>query len=258
MSSILPGGTMTIRTKIPMTISGATAPRKVIVIGEGEGLRDSESGRVLEMIPVRTGGGRQALHHITVGIFRTPTTIKKGKPDKRVVLSAGNLMTNGTEVTFLVLECSDNVDNTELVATLETEENLRWLQVCNDAVLRRKENNARRLFLDAARVMENGLAEFWGPSSLNLETNPNLLNVARESAENTIIFDKTFTNKMFETYSAQTVKIIITVDTDTLLVIVMTTMRAWKESMLGISEWKVITTVGDCCVSWPEINKFRK
>ena len=108
-----------------MTISGVTAPRKVIVIGEGEGLRDSESGRVLEV------------------------------------------------------SC---------------------------------------------------LAEFLGPSSLNNESNPNLLNVTREISENTTIFDKTLTNKMFETYSAQTVKIIVTVDADTMLVVVITTMRTWKES----------------------------
>ena len=135
---------------------------------------------------------------------------------------------------------------------------MKWLQVCNDAILRRKENTPRRLFNDIARVMENSLAEFLGPSSLNLESNPNLLNVAREISENTTIFDKTLTNKMFETYSAHTVKIIVTVDADTMLVLVMTTMRAWKESILGVAEWKLITMVGECSISWPELNIFRK
>ena len=138
------------------------------MIGEGDGLRDSESGRVLEFRTVRTEGGRQALHHVTVGVFRTPSTLKKGKMEKKLILSAGNLMTNGSEVTFLMMECSDNVDNVELMTTIEVEENLKWLQVCNDALLRRKENTPRRLFNDITRVMENSLAEFLGPSSLNL------------------------------------------------------------------------------------------
>ena len=37
-----------------------------------------------------------------------------------------------------------------------------------------------------------------------------------------------------------------------------TTMRAWKESILGVAEWKLITMVGECSISWPELNIFRK
>ena len=53
-------------------------------------------------------------------------------------------------------------------------------------------------------------------------------------------------------------KIIITVDADTMLVLVMTTMRAWKDSILGVAEWILITMVGECSISWPELNIFRK
>ena len=97
---------------------------------------------------------------------------------------------------------------------MKIEEVLRCVTICDDALLRRPDNITRRLF--------------FGPSSLDLNLNPNVLNVAKEVAENTKLCGDALVNKLFDTYSVQTIRILSLVEEDSKLVLVMMTMRAWR------------------------------
>ena len=63
---------------------------------------------------------------------------------------------------------------------------------------------------------------------------------------------------LFETYSRQTIKVITKIDDDTKIVVMMTTMTAWKFNKFGIAEWKVIFSAEGYEASWPELRKLRK
>ena len=63
---------------------------------------------------------------------------------------------------------------------------------------------------------------------------------------------------MFETYSYQTIKIISMIDEDTKLIIIMTTMTAWKYQLFGVAEWKEIGNFENYNAYWPELLKFCK
>ena len=82
--------------------------------------------------------------------------------------------------------------------------------------------------------------------------------LSREIVENTNIFTNQLTGMLFETYSNQTIKVITKIDDDTKLVVMMTTMTAWKFNKFGIAEWKVIFSAEGYEASWPELRKFRK
>ena len=95
-------------------------------------------------------------------------------------------------------------------------------------------------------------------SDPELNLHPNVLNVAREVAENTSIITREVVNKLFSTYSARTMRIISRVDWDTEMVLVVCTMMAWKDRALGICNWPPIVIVDNYHCAWPEMNIYRK
>ena len=106
--------------------------------------------------------------------------------------------------------------------------------------------------------LEEVVAKFYSPSCPNIDIHPMKMNVARELVENTNIFGNQMTSMLFETYSRQTIKVITKIDDDTKIVVMMTTMTAWKFNKFGIAEWKVIFSAEGYEASWPELRKFRK
>ena len=128
-------------------------------------------------------------------------------PAKMTIL-AGSCNPYGTNVEFLVVECSKNQGKQEVLEMLEIEEVKLWVFMLDNALLRRKDNTTRKLIHDLAKVMENCLAEFYGPATLNLNLHLNVLNVAREVAENSNIIMRDVVHKLFSNYSALTMRII--------------------------------------------------
>ena len=254
--SILPGGGMKFNTRVPVSISNADKPKKIAVTDDGEVFRDEDTGEVVDMVNIRTGGGRQAFHHVSVGLVWKVANTKRR--DAKMTILAGSCNPYGTNVEFLVVECSKNLGKQEVLEMLEIEEVKLWVFMLDDALLRSKDNTTRKLIHDLAKVMENCLAEFYGPATLNLNLHPNVLNVAREVAENTSIITREVVNKLFSTYSARTMRIISRVDCDTEMVLVVCTMMAWKDRVLGICNWPQIVMVDNYHCAWPEMQIYRK
>ena len=148
----------------------------------------------VDMVNIRTGGGRQAFHHVSVGLVWKVTNSKRR--DAKMTIFAS--FPCGTNVEFLMAECSKNLDKKEVLEMLEIEAKKLWIFMLDDALLRRKGNTTRKLIHDLAKVMENCLAEFYGPATLNLNLHPNVLNVIREVAENTSIITREVVNKLLQ------------------------------------------------------------
>ena len=148
----------------------------------------------VDMVNIRTGGGRQAFHHVSVGLVWKVTNSKRR--DAKMTIFAS--FPCGTNVEFLMAECSKNLDKKEVLEMLEIEAKKLWIFMLDDALFRRKGNTTRKLIHDLAKVMENCLAEFYGPATLNLNLHPNVLNVTREVAENTSIITREVVNKLLQ------------------------------------------------------------
>ena len=169
---------MNMRLKYPVMVSAMTRPEKIEIMGEGDQLKVKESGQYLEMIPIRVSNGRQCHYHTNVAAYWTLKPTKKS--DWRMILTPGACTSMGSKISLLMVEISMEITREEVVEVLNKEEVVEWIQLCENAILRRESNSTRRFLRDLTRTAENTIAEVYGPSSLNIDNNPMKVNVARE------------------------------------------------------------------------------
>ena len=100
-SSILPGG-MKFGTRIPVSISNADTPKRIAPTDDGEVFRDEDTGEVVDMVNIRTRGGRQAFHHVSLGLVWKVTNSKRR--NAKMTIFAGSCNPYGTNVEFLVVK----------------------------------------------------------------------------------------------------------------------------------------------------------
>ena len=245
-----------IRSKIPVMISPKIEPDRVLVIGEGDLLKLEDQDQFLDMIPIKIPNGRQRQHHVTVAAYWTQST--SAKKEAMMTLIPGECAVKETRITFLMVEIENEIERKEALEILNLKDVINWILVCEDRLLRAETNTARRLFRSLSDLAENALAEFYGPTSLDMDTSPMKVLAARELVENTNIFGNQLTSMLFETFTTQTVKVITKVDEDTALAVLVTTMTAWKFQKFGIAQWKEVKKVDNYQASWPELMKARK
>ena len=254
--SVLPGGGMMIRTKIPVMISPRSEPESVQIIGDGDLLKLTDQDQFLDMIQIKRPNGRQCQLHTTVAAYWTQES--SAKEEAMMKLIPGECNSMGSRITFLMVEIGSKIEKKEALEVLNLKDVVNWILVCEDRLLQAETNTARRLFKSLSSLAENAIAEFYGPTSLDMNTSPMKVLVARELVENTNIFGNQLTSMLFETFTSQTVKVITKVDEDTALAVLVTTMTAWKFQKFGIAKWKEVTKVNDYQASWPELMKTRK
>ena len=254
--SILPGGGMMIRSETPVMISPKSEPEKIQVIGGGDLLKLENQDQFLDMITIKTPNGRQCQQFTTIAAYWSPGD--NTKKEAKMTLTPGECDTMGTKITFLMVEIDEEVTKKKAEEVLNLKDVVIWILVCEDRIIRTESNTARRLFKSLSNLAENALAEFYGPTSLDMDLNPMKVLAARELVENTNIFGNQLTSMLFENYTTQTVKVITKVDEDTTLAVLVTTMTAWKFQKFGIAKWNEVAKVENYQISWPELLKPRK
>ena len=207
------------------------------------------------MIP---SGGRQCSLFLTVVVeWNTQTPKKKTRPVDKVIVFPAEIRTGDSKIKVLLLEVMVGVNRTDVVDTLNSEEVKKWLFMCDDVMLR-ADSGPRRMMRSWSRVIEDLVAEALGPTSLNKERNPCMLNVARLCVDQLLGVTKEAVTTMFNTYDVTTVSILAKVDVDTRLMMTVCTVIAWRYALHANSKWINIFQVEDLMVSWPEILIKRK
>ena len=153
ISPILPGGgKVTLKGRVSVVVSAMNRYRKLAVIKTGDQLeiKSFNSGEAVEIYSIANGKGSHTLEHVSVTcVWGCDMGIKF---DDEVILVPGEVeMESGTLIRFLIAEVRKGVRKEDVLATLSDPEILKWLGICDLAIIE-DNNEIRRQFRALSRA----------------------------------------------------------------------------------------------------------
>ena len=153
ISPILPGGgKVTLKGRVSVVISAMNRYRKLAVIKNGDHLeiKSFNTGEAVEIYSIANGKGSHTMEHVSVTcVWGCDMGIKF---DDEVILVPGEVeMESGTLIRFLIAEVRKGVRKEDVLATLSDPEILKWLGICDLAIIE-DNNEIRRQFRALSRA----------------------------------------------------------------------------------------------------------
>ena len=259
ISPILPGGgKVTLKGRVSVVVSAMNGYRKLAVIKNGDQLeiKSFNSGEAVEIYSIANGKGSHTLEHVSVTcVWGCDMGIKF---DEEVILVPGEVeMESGTQIRFLIAEVRKGVRKEDVLATLSDPEVLKWLGICDLAVIEDK-NVVRRQFRALSRAAEGMVTLVTGPSTRDLTSFPSKLTLARTIAEQYTLLTNSNVSNLFVAYSYDTMKVMAILDTDCTLILTVLTMLSFKWNLFTGHEWRRIGATDSYDISWPVLSCSRK
>ena len=166
-------------------------------------------------------------------------------------------MESGTLIRFLIAEVRKGVRKEDVLATLNDPEILKWLGICDLAIIEDK-NEVRRQFRALSRAAEGMVTLVTGPSTRDLTSFPSKLSLARTITEQYTLLTNSNVSNLFVAYSYDTMKVMAILDTDCTLILTVLTMLSFKWNLFTGHEWRILGATDLYDISWPILSCSRK
>ena len=205
----------------------------------------------MEPLKLPTNSGRQAAHNVTVIVSWNRTDYKKARNEDKIIIFPAEANLESHRILFLLIEVVPGSPRQDVIQTLKSAEVTKWLEICDNALLKIEENSPRRMFRDLARAMEVTISEIIGESSIDPNLSLSIMNLAKSLTESYVMLSTETTIEILSKYNTDTVKLITYVDHDSKLVFIVLNMIAKRYSVYTNTNWDYLFKLEDMLVTWP-------